>query len=305
MAAVTTPTPSGPGRRYGLLLPIAVAALGLAAIGVAENLPARHSIEANLADRSDNALRSAGFTDATALFVGRDGTVYVDSATDANRALAIVRAQTGVRVARVVVGHASGSPAPATTTPPSATTAQSATTAPPATAAAQSATTAPSVTAASSVPAVPAPAAPAAPPAAAAPPSTSQSPPAAPPTSSSPTAADVQKLLNALGQIDFRPGSAVLAGQSGPRLAAIGAILNASPSIRVQIQGYTDSSGSAAFNLALSRARAGAVYTALRGHSVSAARMTAVGYGETHPRVPNTSEANRAINRRVEFAVSG
>jgi OOP family OmpA-OmpF porin len=73
--------------------------------------------------------------------------------------------------------------------------------------------------------------------------------------------------------------------------------------VDVEIQGFTDAVGPASTNLALSRARARTVYDTLRVLGITAVRMSPVGYGESHPRVPNDSRTDRAVNRRVAFAV--
>ena len=55
--------------------------------------------------------------------------------------------------------------------------------------------------------------------------------------------------------------------------------------------------------MALSVARAEAVIDALIKRGIKADRLYAVGYGETLPLVPNTTKANKAKNRRIEFSV--
>ncbi|PID52904.1 MAG: hypothetical protein CSB46_11260 [Micrococcales bacterium] len=72
----------------------------------------------------------------------------------------------------------------------------------------------------------------------------------------------------------------------------------------VAINGYTDDMGDEGFNLQLSKDRAAAVRSALASMGIAADRMTSDGFGENNPKVPNTSAANRAQNRRVEFVVS-
>jgi outer membrane protein OmpA-like peptidoglycan-associated protein/opacity protein-like surface antigen len=71
--------------------------------------------------------------------------------------------------------------------------------------------------------------------------------------------------------------------------------------IVVEISGHTDNVGSNAYNQKLSLRRAEAVKSWLVAKGISADRIIAVGYGEEHPRVPNDTEDNRRLNRRIEF----
>ena len=80
-------------------------------------------------------------------------------------------------------------------------------------------------------------------------------------------------------------------------------ILDANPNARVQIAGHTDSDGSNSYNQTLSEQRAASVFTYLVQHGISASRLTTIGFGEIQPVVPNTSAANKAMNRRIEFTV--
>lgn len=70
------------------------------------------------------------------------------------------------------------------------------------------------------------------------------------------------------------------------------------------IQGHTDSTGSDAVNQPLSQKRADHVRDFLVTSGIPASRMTAIGYGSTRPAVPNDTEANRALNRRVQLEIS-
>lgn len=79
---------------------IAVAVAGLAALVFAFEAPHRHSIEHNLTDRTKAALTTAGI-DADVRFVGRDGTVKVSSADEADQARKVALAVEGVRVVDV------------------------------------------------------------------------------------------------------------------------------------------------------------------------------------------------------------
>jgi len=75
------------------------------------------------------------------------------------------------------------------------------------------------------------------------------------------------------------------------------------PYLRVEIEGHTDDQGSDDYNLKLSDARAKAVVDYLLKKKVEKERLSWRGYGEGKPLAKNESEANRAINRRVEFRV--
>ena len=69
----------------------------------------------------------------------------------------------------------------------------------------------------------------------------------------------------------------------------------------VDVMGHTDSTGSDAYNQALSERRASAVadYLSLRG--VQSARLATRGYGESQPKASNLDAAGRSANRRVEI----
>jgi outer membrane protein OmpA-like peptidoglycan-associated protein len=75
--------------------------------------------------------------------------------------------------------------------------------------------------------------------------------------------------------------------------------------VRIRIDGFTDSVGSDASNLTLSRNRARAVATALTSMSVGSRRMQMFGHGETTPVASNASEGGRRLNRRVEVSLVG
>ena len=76
------------------------------------------------------------------------------------------------------------------------------------------------------------------------------------------------------------------------------------PNRQVLIEGYTDDTGSAAYNEALSLRRADAVDSVLVGMGVAAQRVATVGYGKDFPIASNSSDTNRALNRRVEVYIS-
>lgn len=72
---------------------------------------------------------------------------------------------------------------------------------------------------------------------------------------------------------------------------------------RLDIIGYTDSIGSAAYNQVLSQRRAAGVEDYLAGRGVLPQRMTAFGMGAAHPRASNATAAGRQLNRRVEIEI--
>ena len=73
------------------------------------------------------------------------------------------------------------------------------------------------------------------------------------------------------------------------------------PSVRLEIDGHTDSNGTAECNRKLSQARADEVKKELVTLGIDATRLTTKGYGAARPLQPNTTEKGRAENRRVEF----
>lgn len=103
--------------------------------------------------------------------------------------------------------------------------------------------------------------------------------------------------------ITFGFGSAQLTPQAMTALDSVANVLNHYPESNVAVTGHTDDVGSDSYNLKLSDQRAGGVSNYLIQRGVSHARITQQGMGKSMPKVPNTSEENRAQNRRVELAI--
>ena len=108
-----------------------------------------------------------------------------------------------------------------------------------------------------------------------------------------------------LQDVKFETAKAVILPESHHALDVVGEVLSKWPQLRIEIGGHCDWRGSDAYNLALSRRRVESVraYLLQNFPKLEAAQFTAKGYGESQPLVPNTSPANMAQNRRVEFKV--
>jgi len=117
----------------------------------------------------------------------------------------------------------------------------------------------------------------------------------------SPEPVDVE--LFTLRNINFEFNSAILEESSYTEIDSLAAFMFANPSVNIEISGFTDNSGSDAYNYTLSLNRANAVKNALVERDVNEDRMEVTGFGKNWPLVPNDSEENRFLNRRVEVRV--
>ncbi len=132
--------------------------------------------------------------------------------------------------------------------------------------------------------------------------------PPPPPVTAPPVSKTQQQLMTGnlvLEDVYFETNSAQLKPESEKTLNELGDALEKMPGVRVEIQGHTDSRGSAAYNLKLSQARTESVRQYLIDHfKVNADDLVAKGYGETQLKVsPEKSDADYALNRRVEVHV--
>jgi outer membrane protein OmpA-like peptidoglycan-associated protein len=119
-----------------------------------------------------------------------------------------------------------------------------------------------------------------------------------------PSVSIVGKELKLTTQVHFGTNQSNILPDSQALLQEVAALLTQHPEVRrIEIQGHTDDTGGAAHNKRLSQDRAEAVRTALISLGVEASRLTAVGYGAEKALVPNTNEANRARNRRVQLII--
>ncbi|HEY3497601.1 MAG TPA: OmpA family protein [Polyangiaceae bacterium] len=102
-------------------------------------------------------------------------------------------------------------------------------------------------------------------------------------------------------QIHFEYNKDKIRPESFPILDAVVEVLQKNADIKIEVQGHTDNRGGAAYNKDLSNRRAGSVRKYLIAHGVSTDRLTSIGYGFDRPIVDNSTEQNRALNRRVQF----
>jgi len=102
-------------------------------------------------------------------------------------------------------------------------------------------------------------------------------------------------------QIHFEYNKAVIRPESFPVVDAVAEIMKKYPDLSMEVQGHTDNKGGADYNKRLSDQRAAAVKKYLIEHGVAAGRLASHGYGLERPLVPNDSDNNRALNRRVQF----
>jgi len=104
--------------------------------------------------------------------------------------------------------------------------------------------------------------------------------------------------------INFDFNKATLKPDAQPVIAQVLALLKANPTLKLSIQGHTDSIGAHDYNVTLSQARAAAVVAALKTQGIAAARLTSAGFGPDKPIAPNDTDIGRAKNRRVELVKS-
>lgn len=106
-----------------------------------------------------------------------------------------------------------------------------------------------------------------------------------------------------LKNIQFESNSYQLLPVSLIELNNLLKILQENPTLKIEIGGHSDNTGSSSENLKLSTLRAKAVVDYLINKGIAANRLTYKGYGETKPIANNTTEEGRAKNRRTEFTV--
>jgi outer membrane protein OmpA-like peptidoglycan-associated protein len=112
-------------------------------------------------------------------------------------------------------------------------------------------------------------------------------------------------LIVNLSDVLFDTGSANLKAGAREKLAKVAGILLSHRGLKLQVEGHTDSVGSADYNQRLSENRADSVRTYLVEQGIAPNAIGTTGFGETMPVASNDTPAGRQQNRRVELIVSG
>lgn len=105
------------------------------------------------------------------------------------------------------------------------------------------------------------------------------------------------------GNITFDSNDANIKPAFQPVLNSIAKVINEYSKTMVQVNGYTDSTGSAATNNSLSLMRANSISNYLRLRGVNGNRIVSNGYGSSNPIASNATAAGREQNRRVEIVL--
>jgi len=106
------------------------------------------------------------------------------------------------------------------------------------------------------------------------------------------------------GDVTFDTNSAAVRPGLYSEIDRVAGVLKQYPDTVIRVEGYTDSKGSDAYNMDLSKRRANAVKNLLVQRGVAENRIEVVGFGETMPVATNDTEAGRQKNRRVEIKIA-
>jgi len=137
-------------------------------------------------------------------------------------------------------------------------------------------------------------------------------PPPAPPPPPTPPQEKVvvtEEQIITLEPIYFDFDKSTIKPVSYPILDQVVKVMNERPTMRVRVEGHTDSKGTEAYNQKLSQRRSEAVVKYLIGKGIDPSRLEAIGYGKSRPVAPNSNTdgsdnpTGRAKNRRTEFHV--
>jgi len=108
-----------------------------------------------------------------------------------------------------------------------------------------------------------------------------------------------------LYNIYFETDSFHILPESEPELQKLVAFLSNNPTLKVEIQGHTDNSGSSIKNHDLSELRAKSVVDYLILEGIKTERLISIGHGETRPVTTNETKNGRTMNRRTTIKIIG
>lgn len=111
-------------------------------------------------------------------------------------------------------------------------------------------------------------------------------------------------LIVSLPDILFDLNEASLKPDTKIVIAKLAGVLLMMPELQLRVEGHTDSTGSDAYNLELSRKRAESVSSFLQAQGIDASRLQAEGYGKSRPVADNSTAEGRRKNRRVEVVIA-
>jgi outer membrane protein OmpA-like peptidoglycan-associated protein len=107
-----------------------------------------------------------------------------------------------------------------------------------------------------------------------------------------------------LNNVFFEQGRPVLKSQSFPELDRLFLIMQENPTVQIELAGHTDNVGNKEALMKLSQDRVAAVKAYLEKRGIKKERIVGKGYGPTKPIAPNSTEADRQKNRRVEVKIT-
>jgi outer membrane protein OmpA-like peptidoglycan-associated protein len=119
------------------------------------------------------------------------------------------------------------------------------------------------------------------------------------------TKATARGLIVSMSGVLFKTGQANLVPEAREKLAKVAGILATHKGLRIEADGFTDSTGTATTNEKLSASRAQAARDFLVGQGVPADAIVSRGFGADRPIAGNDTAEGRQENRRVELVVSG
>jgi outer membrane protein OmpA-like peptidoglycan-associated protein len=120
-----------------------------------------------------------------------------------------------------------------------------------------------------------------------------------------PTRQTERGIVAEIAGVQFATAKADLRPEAREALARFSGIIGVYPSIRVTVEGHTDSTGGYETNQTLSQARASAVRDFLSAQGVDASHIDVQGLGPDRPVADNATAEGRARNRRVEIVLTG